>query len=134
MPERVKIIGNLFNGKVPAGAVYVGRASVGLKQSPFANPWVVRPAVHSIDGTTQGWVVSNHRKKSDIAGHFSDRNLALSAAVGAFATHLDRNPALRERVVAELAGKDLACWCKLPPTGEPDRCHAAYLLEVANPA
>ena len=33
---------------------------------------------------------------------------------------------------AELAGKNLACWCPLPAPGEPDICHAAVLLELAN--
>ena len=33
---------------------------------------------------------------------------------------------------AELRGKNLACWCKLPRPGEPDVCHAAVLLELAN--
>lgn len=32
-----------------------------------------------------------------------------------------------------LAGKNLACWCPLPAPGEPDICHAAVLLELANP-
>lgn len=32
----------------------------------------------------------------------------------------------------ELRGKDLCCWCPLPERGEPDWCHAAVLLEVAN--
>lgn len=31
-----------------------------------------------------------------------------------------------------LRGKDLACWCKEPKSGEPDLCHAAILLELAN--
>lgn len=35
-------------------------------------------------------------------------------------------------VRAELRGKDLACWCKLPPPGQPDICHGAVLLELAN--
>lgn len=34
--------------------------------------------------------------------------------------------------MAELRGKNLACWCPLPKDGEPDHCHAAVLLEVAN--
>lgn len=33
---------------------------------------------------------------------------------------------------AELRGKDLACFCPLPAEGEPDHCHAAVLLELAN--
>lgn len=32
-----------------------------------------------------------------------------------------------------LAGWNLACWCLLPELGYPDRCHAAVLLELANP-
>ncbi len=32
----------------------------------------------------------------------------------------------------ELRGHNLACWCPLPKPGEPDHCHAAVLLEVAN--
>lgn len=33
----------------------------------------------------------------------------------------------------ELAGRDLACWCPLPASpAEPDLCHAAVLLAVAN--
>jgi hypothetical protein len=36
-------------------------------------------------------------------------------------------PEYAEHVRAELAGKDLACWCK---PGDP--CHADVLLEVAN--
>jgi hypothetical protein len=32
----------------------------------------------------------------------------------------------------ELRGKNLACWCALPKPGEPDICHAAVLLELAN--
>lgn len=31
-----------------------------------------------------------------------------------------------------LRGHNLACWCPLPKPGEPDHCHAAMLLEVAN--
>lgn len=42
-----------------------------------------------------------------------------------------------ESVMAEAArrllrGKNLACWCGLPAPGEPDHCHAAVLLEIAN--
>jgi hypothetical protein len=33
---------------------------------------------------------------------------------------------------AELRGHNLACWCPLPEPGQPDCCHAATLLELAN--
>jgi uncharacterized protein DUF4326 len=32
----------------------------------------------------------------------------------------------------DLRGKNLACKCPLPQHGEPDSCHAALLLELAN--
>jgi hypothetical protein len=32
-----------------------------------------------------------------------------------------------------LGGLSLACWCPLPAEGEPDICHAAVLLALANP-
>ncbi len=41
-PRRVKVEGDLFHGRVPDGAVYVGRAAPGLPASPFANPFTVR--------------------------------------------------------------------------------------------
>jgi len=31
-----------------------------------------------------------------------------------------------------LRGKNLACWCKRPEHGEPDVCHAALLIDLAN--
>jgi Domain of unknown function (DUF4326) len=31
-----------------------------------------------------------------------------------------------------LGGRDLACWCPLPEPGQPDICHGAVLLEIAN--
>jgi hypothetical protein len=32
----------------------------------------------------------------------------------------------------QLRDKNLACWCPLPAEGEPDLCHAAVLLRLAN--
>jgi hypothetical protein len=43
---------------------------------------------------------------------------------------------LRAKVLAAfptLRGKNLACWCALPEAGQPDNCHAALLLKLANP-
>jgi hypothetical protein len=33
---------------------------------------------------------------------------------------------------ALLHGRDLTCWCPRPAPGEPDHCHGAVLLELAN--
>jgi hypothetical protein len=43
-----------------------------------------------------------------------------------------RLPFTVEDARRELAGRDLACWCPLPATGERDHCHAAVLLAVSN--
>lgn len=45
---------------------------------------------------------------------------------------LGKLPFSEADVRAHLRGWDLACWCPLPAAGEPDICHAAILLEVAN--
>jgi hypothetical protein len=34
--------------------------------------------------------------------------------------------------LSELRGKNIACWCQLPIPGEPDICHGAVYLELAN--
>jgi hypothetical protein len=39
----------------------------------------------------------------------------------------------REEIRRELGGRDLMCWCPLPEPGEPDWCHGAVLLRLANP-
>jgi hypothetical protein len=59
------------------------------------------------------------------------RHMALAVANGrpgfGEAALLDMKLAL-----PELRGRNLACWCSLPAEGEPDICHAAVLLEIAN--
>ncbi len=43
--------------------------------------------------------------------------------------------ATRDRILAglpELRDRNLACYCPLPELGQPDHCHAAVLLELAN--
>lgn len=42
-------------------------------------------------------------------------------------SHLSQHPEIIEDARAELAGRDLACWC---PPDQP--CHADVLLEIAN--
>jgi hypothetical protein len=39
---RVKVTGDIFHGRVPDGAVYVGRQAPGLRKSPYANPYPVK--------------------------------------------------------------------------------------------
>ncbi|WP_327047272.1 DUF4326 domain-containing protein [Microbispora sp. NBC_01189] len=102
-PRRVKVEGDRFHGRVPEGAVYVGRAAPGLRRSPFANP-------HTVGKFCR-----------ECGGQVHDQ----AAAVEAYRRHLRKRPELVERARAELAGRNLACWCR---PGEP--CHVDVLLAV----
>ena len=104
-PRRVRVEGDLFHGRIPEGAVYVGRAAPGLRRSPYANPHRVgKPC----------------RECGDTA-HSQDE------AVDLYARHLKAHPELVARARRELAGRDLADWCK-----PQYRCHVDVLLEVVN--
>ncbi|WP_157253166.1 DUF4326 domain-containing protein [Nonomuraea typhae] len=50
-------------------------------------------------------------------------------AVDLYSSWVIEQPHLMLRL-GELAGRDLACWCPLPELGQPDHCHAAYLIEL----
>lgn len=91
MIKRVRVTGDLYHGRVPEGAVYVGRAAPGLPASPYCNPFTVRK--HGTD------------------------------ALRLYAEHLDANPHLVEQARRDLAGRDLACWCRLDQP-----CHVDELL------
>ena len=42
VPRRVKVQGDFFHGKIPDGAIYVGRAAPGLRGTEYANPYPVK--------------------------------------------------------------------------------------------
>jgi hypothetical protein len=46
----------------------------------------------------------------------------------------DRRRLLADLESGVLTGRDLACTCPLPEPGQPDHCHAAVLLKLANAA
>lgn len=113
-PRRVRVVGDLYHGQVPDGAVYVGRAAPGLSASPYANPFKIgRPAPASA-GSLAGRIPSD-----------------LKDLKAMFLRHLAANPALVARARRDLHGRDLACWCRL----DADWCHAdTWLALVAEPA
>lgn len=57
---------------------------------------------------------------------------ARAEAVRLYRAWLAERPVLAERARRELSGRDLMCWCPLPESREPDHCHAAHLLDLAN--
>lgn len=102
-PRRVKVEGDLFHGRVPEGAVYVGRAAPGLKASPFRNRHPVGKPCRECGG----------------AVHTLEESLAC------FRRDLLNDPDLLEQARQELAGRDLACWCSLSRG-----CHVDVILAV----
>ena len=92
--------------RIPEGAVYVGRPT------EWGNPW------HVGDHALIEWPV-----------HEADRTVREVAITPALAVELYRFNFAPEadEIRAQLAGRDLACWC---PLDQP--CHADVLLELAN--
>lgn len=58
---------------------------------------------------------------------FSLRDHAFPECARLYFKHLRDRPWLVERIVTELAGKVLGCWCR-----QPGPCHAAILAALAN--
>lgn len=98
----------------PEGAVYVGRPG------PFGNP---NRVVKRRD--TGGWHVE-HRNGSSV-GAFGSKRDAAAFAVDAYRAEVESDAALLDRIRAELAGRDLMCWCD--PASP---CHADVLLELVD--
>lgn len=84
--------------RLPEGAIYVGRPT------KYGNPFKVGD-VNPEDGDP----------------------MSAEDAVGRYIDHFHRHPELKAAARRELAGHDLACWCR---PGSP--CHADILLRVAN--
>ena len=116
MPRRVRVLGDLFHGQVPDGAVYIGRRAPGLRCSPFHNPF--RAGTPGYETATDA-----------VAAY--EQWLAYGTTVPYPAPgESKRLAALRDDVLArieagELTGRDLACWCR-----EDRPCHGDVLLRA----
>ncbi|GAB2731566.1 DUF4326 domain-containing protein [Streptomyces bullii] len=117
--------------RAPAGAVYVGRGT------RWGNPFTV------VSRAQSPWRVETEEAGSSAlrggphlfptweeAAAFATRLFELHIGpFGLYEYDADTLATLRR----ELGGRDLMCWCPLPEPGQPDHCHAAALLELANP-
>jgi hypothetical protein len=104
MPERIQRK-RTKGWKMPADTVYVGRPT------KWGNPFIVGKP-----GGAFTAMVKDQRHAWQLY-----RSVAID------------NEKLVEAARAELAGKHLACFCPLPTElYQPDCCHAAVLLELAN--
>ena len=94
---------------MPANTVKVDRSTL------FGNPFSVKEYGHDrAVALHRDWLTGKSIGQEQTAELRQRRKTVLEAL-----------PALRR--------KNLACWCPLPEGGEPDDCHAALLLELANP-
>ncbi|MFJ6073661.1 DUF4326 domain-containing protein [Streptomyces sp. NPDC093065] len=104
--------------RAPDGAVYVGRGT------RWGNPYALKRC-----GPTHAVVDS---RTGDVIFGSTNETEARRVSVVWFRAWLSSQPELRATVAEELQGRDLMCWCPLPADGQPDHCHAAVLLELAN--
>lgn len=109
--------------RLPEGAVIVSRPT------KWGNPFRVGATITDELFTTPGFEPRTNGVPKVRSGVVEDRAHALD--LWWFWT-LARVPFTHAEVRAELGGKDLVCWCPLPAPGEPDVCHAAVLLRIAN--
>jgi hypothetical protein len=106
----------------PEGAVYVGRPT------RFGNPARLIRADH---GLIVRWGLNGI-----LVGTWpADGRDARRYATELYRAWIDRPEQAETRALfrALLHGRDLVCWCPLPELGQPDHCHAAVLLRLANP-
>lgn len=121
MPERIQRQ-RTAGWRMPEGVVYVGRP--GRWGNPFSAMDVGEQYPSLTDQQLAGMLVANFRDLIRAGGRLDLPNWRRFDGVRVRAVF--RYPSLEE-IRAELAGRDLACWC---PTSSP--CHADVLLELAN--
>lgn len=111
--------------RMPPNAVYVGRPTI------WGNPWRVVPVRD--DWFPWGDAADVvHEKTGASIGRFTRTSRTRFKDTGApyWACHAYRRDLTDELIAAarrELAGHDLACWCRLDQP-----CHADVLLKLAN--
>lgn len=120
--------------RAPADTIYVGRGT------KWGNPCrqVRYPALDGTEwehegrlGKTSGERHAFVHPDKHVTWHLV-QDATPEQAVTLYRRWLDRRPDLVEAARAELAGHDLMCWCPPPKPGQPDHCHAAVLLAIAN--
>lgn len=129
-PQRIQLSRRAgFNLQEASLAINGLPARVVARPLRYGNPFrVTREDAHL-------WLVDGpaHGLGSTVHFAFEDRESAARRAVALFKALLDKD-GVRRRAARDLRGFNLACWCPLPKPGEPDICHAAVLLEIANEA
>ncbi|MFF1341092.1 DUF4326 domain-containing protein [Streptomyces sp. NPDC058290] len=104
----------------PENAVIVSRPS------RYGNPFTIQDAIEAEFSNPRRVVVVNFAEwlRVGTAGGWYQEAYRLGRQT------LDRRVMLAG--LADLRGRDLACTCPLPEPGQPDVCHGAVLLALAN--
>lgn len=100
--------------RMPEGAVYVGRPTV------YGNAWGIEDA--------RAWRIPKDQTRAWLVGKYAE-----DAAREVFDYIQSERFVTLDEMRAELAGRDLACWCPLVDAeGNRVPCHADVLLDLAN--
>lgn len=94
------------------------------RTTKWGNPFCIRKAIDtSVAPATEKWIV----QRGSASTIFENEQAATAAAVKMFRdwVTLPSQKALRDRAWNELAGRNLACWCR-------GACHADVWLELVN--
>lgn len=104
----------------PDNAVIVSRPS------RYGNPFTIQDAIDAEMPDPRRTVVINFSEwlRVGTAGDWYQETYQLGRQT------IDRRVILAG--LPDLRGRDLACTCPLPESGQPDICHAAILLALAN--
>lgn len=107
--------------RAPEHAVYVGRPT------RFGSLFRI-----SYNPDTKGWHVTAANRFG--VGVFPNTTEARRYATDAYRVWINQPEQADTRALfrALLHGRDLTCWCPTPEPGQPDHCHGAVLLEIAN--
>ncbi|MBG0828526.1 DUF4326 domain-containing protein [Planomonospora sp. ID67723] len=108
--------------RLPEGAVIVDRTTI------WGNPFKAGEKIHR---DSDLWPYIAETVPGGAAVLAAIAPMTAEQAVDLYAAWLIEQPPLMLRL-GEIAGRDLACWCPLPAEGEPDHCHAAFLLQLTN--
>lgn len=121
-PQRVQL-SRRKGWRLPPNTISVARPT------KWGNPYQVKPAPAAYALDHPAWIVVEHWEGQRITrgGWHRSKQTATEAAVRLFAA-----TAAAGSIRDQLAGRNLACWCPLPEPGQPDWCHAAVLLRLAN--
>ncbi|MET9099983.1 DUF4326 domain-containing protein [Streptomyces antibioticus] len=103
--------------RAPQNAVYVGRGTV------WGNPYTLR------EGNGHHLVVNPDR---GVIYASTSQTEARRVAADWYRAWFSSQAGLLAAIRRQLGGRDLMCWCPLPQPGDPDHCHAAILLAIAN--